>query len=160
MSWLGQSSCLNWASYDRLDTATFVAEQSILETAREREAKNPATRLKSSLIRLDSPAHIQSANHALGLALWNIRSLGELEEVANAVQMASVWRIRPIQVVLLERSLESATGILLEAGAQIVVRELLFLRQAIRQAVANAFCVQQASHPLLADLPLLLKRFD
>lgn len=160
MSWLGRSSCLNWTSYDPSNVATYLARESLLEAANELSSGPDEISLRSVLIRLDTPSDIKSTKQMVGLSIWSVRSGSEFEDVVRSVQVAKSRRIRPVQVVLLNRTLESATGILLEAGAQIVVSELLFLKKAVRKAIDNAFCVQQASHPLLVELPSFLQRFD
>ena len=156
MSWLNQSSCLNWTSYDPPSVATYIARQTILRCSKNTEAQEDLPTLKTNFLRLESPADIGHTSEIVGLALWSIQTFDQLETIVEAVQITSMRRPCPIQVVAVDKSLATWTGILLEAGAQIVVSELLFLQKAVERALVNAPTVQKSSHPLLADLPSIL----
>lgn len=103
-----------------------------------------------------SPAEEASDLGDVGLVLWRVQDRENLESTISALQAARLKEPKPICVVWLEPNLSHCAGILVEAGAQLVVTQLPSLQKGLESILSRTPLpiplAKHGSHPLVAGI--------
>ena len=103
-----------------------------------------------------SPTEEASDLGDVGLVLWRVQDRENLESTISALQAARLKEPKPICVVWLEPNLSHCAGILVEAGAQLVVTQLPSLQKGLESILSRTPLpiplAKHGSHPLVAGI--------
>lgn len=135
--------CLFWSSFDTAGIVTYSCQSLIAEYLGVHH-----TKATSQLVMLESPHAILSTPQPLGLSVWRIASLSDVEQICGVLPEATTGTASPVQLLFVEAEWNEYIPILMEAGAQIIATELTLLRHAIDCAVRTSKISDQGDHPL------------
>ncbi|MEC8556250.1 MAG: hypothetical protein VXZ82_14670 [Planctomycetota bacterium] len=92
----------------------------------------------------------------VGLMLWRVQDHENLESTISAIQADRLKEPKPVCLVWLQPNLSHCSGILVEAGAQLVVTQLPSLQKGLEKILARSPLpiplAEHGSHPLVSGI--------